>query len=230
MAGTGVYGTGSEDFHDAHAVAINKDGDYLVADTGNHRIQLCPGASPGSACETVAGDADGRFGRSPYLLNEPRDVDVDANGDYVIADSSNNRVQRCPAASPGAACETIMGTGEAGIGYEQLSAPQGVTIHDGDLFIADSHNHRIMQCCMVAGRSVCILVAGLAGGLNYPRAVAVLDAPSTKQTTMTSSRSTTTRKEPEVTEAAVAMVSQGGRHPAGLLLCVSIIMILLLRE
>ena len=82
-------------------------GDYLVADTFNHRIQLCPGATPGSACETVAGDMDGRIGGSPYLLNNPSDVDV-------IPDTSNNRVQRCPAASPGAACETILGTGEAG--------------------------------------------------------------------------------------------------------------------
>ena len=221
VAGTGVFGSGLEDLNNAHAVAINKDGDYLVADKDNNRIQLCPAASPGSACETVAGDADGWSGRSPYRLYGPSDVDVDANGVYVIADTYNNRVQRCPAASPSAACETIMGTGEYGDGYEQLSAPQGVTIHDGDLFIVNSHNHRIMRCYMVAGQNLCVLVAGLAGGLNYHHAVAVLDAPTRKLTTTTSSRSTTTRNEPDVTEAAVAMVSQGLMDPAGLLLFVT---------
>ena len=109
-------------------------------------------------------------------------------------------------------------------------APEGVTIHDGDLFIADAGNNRIMRCYMVAGRNLCVLVAGLAGDLDHPWAVAVLDAPTTKLTTTTSSRSTTTRNEPDVTEAAVAMVSQGGRHSSGLLLFVTNLRILLLPE
>ena len=72
VAGTRVPGSGSVDFNNARAVAINKDGDYLVADKDNNRIQLCPAVSPGSACETVAGDADGWSGMSPYRLYRPK--------------------------------------------------------------------------------------------------------------------------------------------------------------
>ena len=34
---------------------VQVTGDYLISDCGNHRVQQCPAASPGSPCKTVAG-------------------------------------------------------------------------------------------------------------------------------------------------------------------------------
>jgi len=177
VAGTGTFGSVPTEFNEPHAVAMNSDGDLVIVDTGNHRVQLCPGASPGSACETVAGT--GESGGGADELDFPLDVAIDAAGDYVIVDHANHRVQRCSAASPGAACQTIAGTGGRGDG-NALNSPVGVTINaDGDVLVADSGNDRIVRCSVIAGHNVCILVAGLAADLDHPTAVVVLDVTTT---------------------------------------------------
>merc|ERR1711988_917571 len=109
-------------------IAIDSSVAYVIADSGNHRIQRCPFASPGSACFTVAGT--GGPGSNPTQLLNPSGIVIDLSGDYAISDSSNNRIQRCPAASPGSACTTVAGTGDSS--STQLGSPFGIAI------IADS--------------------------------------------------------------------------------------------
>ena len=79
--------------------------DYLIADTGNHRIQLCPELSPGAACLTVAGT--GIAGTGLTQLDTPTTVALDENGDFVIQDVQNNRILVCPEASPGTDCTAL---------------------------------------------------------------------------------------------------------------------------
>ena len=82
-----------------HHVAILPSGEYLIADTRNHKVLRCP-SSPGtsaSECTTVAG---GSQGSGSTQLDYPIAAVMDENGDYVIADSINERVQLCSATSP----------------------------------------------------------------------------------------------------------------------------------
>ena len=81
--------------------------DCLIADQENFRVHLCP-VYPGFPCETVAGT--GEMGADAGHLWWPHDVAVTAEGDFVIADTWNRRVQRCPATSPGSLCETVVQT------------------------------------------------------------------------------------------------------------------------
>ena len=203
VAGTGSYGHGTTELSGSRAVAINSAGELVIVDTNNHRVQLCSRNSPGSVCETVVGT--GVRGGGANQLRDPEDVAIEANGDFVVADRANQRVQRCPAASPGAEFETLASSGVHG-DDNSLNSP-GVTLNsNGDLLVGDSGNHRIVRCFVVGGNDV-VLVAGL--DLYSPSAVAVLEVTTTVQTTTSTSR-TTTRPHQNTTAAAVALVSRGG--------------------
>ena len=59
-------------------------------------------------------------------LRAPPGTVLHEDGDYVITDEENYRVQKCPKASPGAACTTVAGTGGQGAGPTQLNSPYGI--------------------------------------------------------------------------------------------------------
>ena len=114
-------------------------GDYLISDSLNDRLQLCPSLHPGSPCETV-------FSGFDY----PMHVEV-VDGDYLVADYFNHRIQLCPAASPLTACATVGAVSGEGSGATQLGRPTAATVDaDGYLIITDSMNHRVQRCLFVA--------------------------------------------------------------------------------
>jgi len=59
-------------------------GDFLVADTWNHRVLLCPAANPGGACSTVAGS--GGQGSGSTQLDYPFGVAVTLQGVSYLED------------------------------------------------------------------------------------------------------------------------------------------------
>jgi hypothetical protein len=124
VAGSGSYGSGATELYYPYGVAITGSGDYLIADTSNHRVQLCPAQSAGSPCTTVVGS--GSYGAGATELYNPRGVAIMGSGDYLIADSSNHRVQRCLAASPGSPCTTVAGVGATSSYEEGLNNPVSV--------------------------------------------------------------------------------------------------------
>ncbi len=83
-------------------VAASADGGFLIADNGNDRVRK---VSPAGTISTVAGN--GTFGFSgdggaatSAQLNFPAGVAASADGDYLIADTNNNRVRRVDAGDP----------------------------------------------------------------------------------------------------------------------------------
>ena len=152
-------------------------GDHLIADTGNHRVQLCPATFPGFPCRTVAGMLGP--GSDANQLNTPWDVVVTAEGDNVIADYFNTRIQLCPAASAGShcgtlqvvslvtrtflrgvwrstrivfsvvtqACATSLAGGAVGSGDTQLSNPAGVLIDAAGDYVIADRNNHRIQLC-----------------------------------------------------------------------------------
>ena len=116
-------------------VASLPSGDLVVADTGNHRLQVV--APDGSARRTIGGR-----GTSAGQLKYPRGVAIDG-GNVFVADSFNNRVSKFELAT-GALLGTV---GTIGHGDGQLKFPLGLAIAQVGaqkrLYVADEKNHRV---------------------------------------------------------------------------------------
>ena len=112
-------------------------------------------AGPPNATEwrihTVAGGNIGDNGPATgALLSDPFDVAVDTSGNLYIADDQNNRIRRVDSSGN---ITTVAGTGVSGYGGDGgpateavLNSPVGVAVDtSGNLYIADSGNHRIQR-------------------------------------------------------------------------------------
>ena len=163
VAGTGVAGGSAVQLNQPVAVRLDERGDLVICDVYNSRVQLCSAGSFGSACNTVAG-VDG-YGSGLTQLAVPNGLDLDAAGDYVIAEWNNHCVLLCPASDPGSACNVVADTGGSGSGLQQLRQPGSVTVGaTGDYIASDSGNHRVVACSAVSPGSDCtVLVVAAAG-------------------------------------------------------------------
>jgi len=121
---------------------------YVIADYENNRVLRCPANGRGD-CSIVAG-AQGE-GDGPQQLRSPTDVALAPNGDFVVVDYLNNRVQRCPASGSGD-CITVAGTEGFGFGAKKLNSPLSIAMApNGDMFVVDFNNFRV--CLFPAGGS-----------------------------------------------------------------------------
>ena len=154
-------------------VAVDGSGNVYIADSGNNRIRRV--ASGTGVITTVAGDGvvdewgnsryggDGGPATSASLWN-PSGVALDASGNLFIADRRNHRIRRVAAGT--GIITTVAGNGVgsfSGDGGPATSAslrlPSGVAVDSsGNLFIADSENHRIRV--VNAGTGIIATIAG----------------------------------------------------------------------
>jgi hypothetical protein len=141
------------------ALAVDRDGDLFVADTGHCRIVVVPthgGRAYGVALRrgravTIAG---GHCGGS---VGHPSGIAVDARGDVYFSEANEQRVDVIEPAGPRVI--PVAGTGRAGSGGEggpatsgQLDEPTDVAVDGGgDLFIADTANCRIQVVPAASG-------------------------------------------------------------------------------
>ena len=134
-------------------LAVDAAGNLFIADTFNHRIRR---VSPDDIISTVAGNGirgfsgDGGPATNASLAN-PDGLAVDAAGNLFIADTFNHRIRRV---SPDGIISTVAGSefggffsGDGGPATDaSLAFPQGVAVDAaGNLFVADTFNHRIRQ-------------------------------------------------------------------------------------
>ena len=71
----GSEGRGPGQFDYPLGVAVDSDGNWLVADTGNNRLQLL--APDGAHLKTI-----GSYGSAPGQFKDPFGVAVDGNGNW----------------------------------------------------------------------------------------------------------------------------------------------------
>jgi hypothetical protein len=121
-------GTAPGQLDGARGIAIDAQDRIIIADSGNHRIQVCDD----SANCTVFGSQGSGSGQ----FDNPVGVDVDALGRIWVADTGNNRIQACDYDGNCVA----FGAAE---GYV-FADPHDVAAHPSGLVaVADTTNNRI---------------------------------------------------------------------------------------
>jgi trimeric autotransporter adhesin len=132
--------------------AVDSSGQLYIADTGNHRIRQVNSAG---LINTIAGNGqadalrDGGPSRNA-TLSSPRNLAFDIAGNFYIADEGNQRIRQV---ATNGTISTVAGNGTIGYSGDggpavsaALAGPVGVALNAaGDLFIADTNNHRIRR-------------------------------------------------------------------------------------
>ncbi|WP_309893490.1 hypothetical protein [Archangium sp.] len=136
------------------AVVLDGKGTLYLADTENHRVRavdLATGVIRTVAGTGVAGPSVPEAAALEATLNAPRDLALDGRGRLYIADTDNHVVRRLEPET--GRLRTVVGTGTRGFSGDgealekaQLARPFGIELDSrGNLFIADTYNHRIRR-------------------------------------------------------------------------------------
>lgn len=194
VAGTGNRGYSGDpgpateaDLSDPAAVAVDLDGNLLIADSGNHRIRRVNQAT--GQIETIAGNGLPGFGGDggPAIeasFANPTWLTVDAAGDLVVTDTTNHRVRRISAGivSTVAGSGDLGSEGDGGPAVGASMGPAGIVIDpDGNLLVADGFGRRVRR--VDASTAVIVAFAGNGGagsatGDGGPALPALLAEPS----------------------------------------------------
>ena len=132
-------------------IAYDSAGDLFVADANNHVIREI---TPGGTIITVAGTGIAGFGgdggpATAALLDTPASVTIDADRTLYIADSHNHRIRKVTQGT----MSTVAGTGTSGFSGDggpalsaQFALPSALALDaSGNLYIADTNNHRVRK-------------------------------------------------------------------------------------
>jgi sugar lactone lactonase YvrE len=192
LAGSGApafaEGTGgAASFNTPSGVTLDSVGDVYVADTLNHRIRK---VTPGGVVSTFAGSGtashfDGTGAGADF--SSPGGVTVDSMGLLYVADTGNHRIRRVTTA--GDVVSVVGGSGNPTPGFADgqdsvalFHTPTSVAAAaSGNVFIADSDNHRIRALATntrtvttPAGSATATFAdgTGAAAGFDTPRGVA----------------------------------------------------------
>ncbi len=138
-------------------IVVDSQGILYFSDMGNHRVRKVDFVA--NVITTVAGNGAAAYAGDDgdpldASLNLPADLELGPDGRLYIADSGNNVVR---AVDFGAnTIVTVAGDGTMGFGGDggpatsaQLATPRGIGFDAaGDLYIADTFNHRIRRVKM----------------------------------------------------------------------------------
>jgi hypothetical protein len=200
IAGTGVAGYSGDgglatvaELALPTALGIDATGNLYIADTNNHRVRKI--ATGNGVITTVAGNGIEAFAgdggvATAASIDSPNGLALDSAGDLYIADTHNGRVRIVNAAT--GLISTVAGAGVTGGNVQSfggdgatansagLALPRGLTLDSaGNLYIADSANHRIRK--VAASGGVISTVAGQGtenfAGDSAPAVAANLDTP-----------------------------------------------------
>jgi len=142
-------GTGTQAaFHTPSGIAIDRDGNLYVADTGNHAIRK---VTPQGVVTTVAGNGRPGFrdgAARDAQFDGPIGVAVGKDGSLWIADTYNDRIRRI---APDGTVSTVAGGAlpglRDGVGSDAMfDTPAGIAVdRRGHALVADLMNHAIRR-------------------------------------------------------------------------------------
>ena len=91
--------------------------------------------------ERVTDMSKGGKGNGKGQLDSPTGIAVDGNGNILVADTGNGRIEKF---SPSGAFLSIIGT--KGTGHGQLGDPNGIAVdRAGNIYVAEASNHRVQK-------------------------------------------------------------------------------------
>jgi len=169
------------------AIAFDSQGNLYVADAGAHVVREVSSAGAvsivgGTGVQGFAGD--GGLATAAQL-DSPMGLAVGASGNLYISDTHNQRIRKITAAT--GIITTIAGTGTPGFSGDgapakaaAFSRPTALALDGaGDLYIADTSNHRIRKVDAVSGDIATVVGNGVQGfaGDNQSASSALLDSP-----------------------------------------------------
>jgi len=144
-----------------------------IADTENHVIRKVDGGT--GIITTVAGNGSGGYSGDTFQatlasLKKPQGVFVDSSENIYIADTDNHVIRKVDGGTN--IITTVAGDGDPGyLGDDgpatsaKLDKPSGVVVDSlGNIFIADTENHRIRVVYDDAGTMTITTVAGNGSG------------------------------------------------------------------
>ena len=128
----GTAGSENSQFSNPQGIAADFEGNVLVADTGNNRIQEFDSTGTFVRKYGSEGTGNGQF-------KSPSDVAVDSEGRVWVIDTGNNRAQRFSAEG---VYQTQFGMG--GSNFSELNGPKGIAVDaEGNISIADTQNDAV---------------------------------------------------------------------------------------
>lgn len=135
----GNFGTGALEFNRPQGLAIESDVLYVL-DTGNNRV-IRYDVSGAFGVFTAVGSPWGTAGTAAKQFNNPSGIATDGTNVY-IADTDNNRIQKCLADGSTCAIWGALGTYQG-----KFSSPKGIVYDDSQVpervYVADTGNNRI---------------------------------------------------------------------------------------
>lgn len=161
-------------FDDPTGIAIDKDGNAFVTDTGNHCIRKI---TPAGVVTTLAGigrvaghqDGAGRAAK----FSSPRGIVVDATGNLYVCDTGNDCIRKITSAG---VVSTYAGTpGTPGfkngpLKNARFDGPTGIALGTNDtLYVSDFSNNRVRKLAK-DGDVTTFAGTGVAGALDGPGA------------------------------------------------------------
>jgi sugar lactone lactonase YvrE len=151
---TTVAGTGSPGYGDGQAtnaafdtpcgVAVDKDGNVFVADTGNSAIRKITAQGE---VTTIPGRTDGGSQKGEVKLNHPVGICVTHDGFLFVSDEESSRIIRiAPEGESRTYAGSVAGFVDSAGGSARFNGPSSIAAdRQGVLYVADSHNYAIRE-------------------------------------------------------------------------------------
>jgi sugar lactone lactonase YvrE len=167
VAGTGTQGFSGDNgpatsatLDSPQGLALDTKNNLYLADTHNHRIRklnVTTGIITTIAGTTTAGFSGDTSLATAAQLNLPTALALDAANNLYLADTGNHRIRKINATT--GIITTIAGTGIQGFSGEAgpatsaaIDSPTGLALDaQSNLYLADTHNHRIRKITAATG-------------------------------------------------------------------------------
>lgn len=128
----GIEGSEAGRFHSPTHIAVTPNGQILVTDSLNFRVQVLSPEGRFISAFGAAGDSPGYFSR-------PRGVAVDSDGNIYVVDALFDNVQIFNREG-----QLLMAFGRPGNAYGEFWLPSGIYIDSQNLiYVSDSYNRRV---------------------------------------------------------------------------------------
>jgi sugar lactone lactonase YvrE len=179
IAGTGTQGFSgdagpatSATLDSPQGLALDTANNLYIADTHNHRIRklnLTTGTITTLAGTGAPGFSGDNAPATAAQLNLPTALALDSANNLYLADTGNHRIRRIDATT--ATITTIAGTGTQGFSGDggpataaTVDSPTGLALDAANnLYLADTHNHRIRRIDTATGIITTIAGTGTPG-------------------------------------------------------------------